>query len=534
MAVGTIDKSVLTDIANATRVQNGGTDTYLPSEMAAVVLALDSTRAGTPYQASATSGTGVISDSIFDGIANAIRAQNGLAETYTPAEMAPAILALSWDVSVKIRALLLADGTLEFNYRDGRSSDAPGAIILKAWEVDPAGYSSVGSRPWNDDKLSVTRAVIDEDMEESGLESAAYLFHGCENLVEVTGFGHLVTVTNMNQMFVSCGSLETIRADNFYAHIESGTLMFSGCRRLVGERGYVPEQTDDHLNLHFEMTGVLTHTDGSEDEREWFRCFLYDDGELVLTAAMEPRGRAGARVVGAPVCERAVQLGGLPALVRPPARRGEGDRYCGHGNLQPREHELLALRASGCHRGHGHGEPPRRVRDAARLQQLRWAHRNRPLLARGPDVHLRRVRVARDDLGRRRLGATDLRRLWLPDVLPVRVARGRGGHDLRELARGLPVHEDRRRGRCRVPHGEVDTYDPHVRCVGRAGLKRWEFGPLPLLCNRFNNFHDFGPVLFNELNSTVLDKQDNTRPGGCYRCAHFSAGLFDNGSVVVA
>ena len=32
-------------------------------------------------------------------------------------------------------------------------------------------------------------------MEESGLESAAYLFHGCENLVEVTGFGHLVTVT---------------------------------------------------------------------------------------------------------------------------------------------------------------------------------------------------------------------------------------------------------------------------------------------------------------------------------------------------
>lgn len=293
MAVGTIDKSVLTDIANAIRVQNGGTDTYLPSEMAAAVLALDSTRAGTPYQAPATSGTGVISGSIFDGIANAIRAQNGLAETYTPAEMAPAILALSWDVGVKIRALLLADGTLEFNYRDGRSSDVPGAVILKAWEVDPAGYSSVGSRPWNDDKLSVTCAVIDEDMEESGLESAAYLFHGCENLVEVTGFGHLVTVTNMNQMFVSCGSLETIRADNFYAHIESGTLMFSGCRRLVGERGYVPEQTDDHLNLHFETTGVLTHTDGSEDEREWFRCFLYDDGELVLTAAMEPEAGRG-------------------------------------------------------------------------------------------------------------------------------------------------------------------------------------------------------------------------------------------------
>lgn len=288
MAVGTIQRSVFTDIANAIRVQNGGTDTYLPSEMAAAVLALDGTQAGTPYQAVAATGTGVISDSVFDGVADAIRAQNGLADTYKPSEMAPAILALSWDVGVKIRALLLSGGTLELNYRDGRSSSVPGAVILKAWEVDPAGYASAGARPWDDDKLSVTRAVIDEDMESSALASAAYLFHGCENLVEVEGFGHLVTVTNMNQMFVSCASLETIWADSFYGSVESGTLMFSGCRRLVGERGYVPEQGDDHLNLHFESTGVLTHPDGSEDEREWFRCFLYADGELVLTAAAEP------------------------------------------------------------------------------------------------------------------------------------------------------------------------------------------------------------------------------------------------------
>lgn len=288
MAVGTIQRSVLTDIANAIRVQNGGTGTYLPSEMAAAVLALDGTKAGIPYQAVAATGTGVISDSVFDGIADAIRTQNSSDETYKPSEMAPAILALSWDVGVKIRALLLSDGTLELNYRDGRSSSVPGAVILKAWEMDPAGYASAGARPWDDDKLSVTRAVIDEDMESSALASAAYLFHGCENLVEVEGFGHLVTPTNMNQMFVSCASLETIWADSFYGSVESGTLMFSGCRRLVGERGYVPEQSDDHLNLHFESSGVLTHPDGSEDEREWFRCFLYADGELVLTAATAP------------------------------------------------------------------------------------------------------------------------------------------------------------------------------------------------------------------------------------------------------
>lgn len=293
MAIGTIQKSIFTDIANAIRMQNGGTDTYKPAEMAAAVLALDGTKAGTPFQAVAATGAGVVSDSVFEDIADAIRAQNGLAETYKPGEMAPAILALSWDVGVKIRALLLSDGTLEFNYRDGRSSDVPGAVILKAWEVDPAGYPSAGARPWDDDRLSVTRAVFDDDFSGSGLESAAYFFHGFENLVEVDGLEEVSGVTSMNQMFVSCASLETIRAEVFMGSVASGSLMFSGCRRLVGGKGYVPEQTDDHDALNFGESGVLTYSDGSGDEREWFRCFLYDDGELVLTSATEPEaGRA--------------------------------------------------------------------------------------------------------------------------------------------------------------------------------------------------------------------------------------------------
>lgn len=67
--------------------------------------------------------------------------------------------------------------------------------------------------------------------------------------------------------------------------MDSRSLLIN-CLCLVGS--YVPEQSDDHLNLHFESTGVLTHPGGSEDEREWFRCFLYADGELVLTAATAP------------------------------------------------------------------------------------------------------------------------------------------------------------------------------------------------------------------------------------------------------
>ena len=187
-----------------------------------------------------------------------------------------------------MRAILLADGTLEFNYRDGRSSDVPGAVILDAWEVDPSGYSSAGARPWDDVKLSVTRAVFDGDFSEGGLAnaSASYLFHGFENLVEVEGFEELSGATSMNQMFVSCPSLETIWADGFTSSATSGSLMFSGCSRLVGGQGYVPGQMDDHAELNYGADGVLT--DPADDRREWFCCFLYADGGLVLTAAAEP------------------------------------------------------------------------------------------------------------------------------------------------------------------------------------------------------------------------------------------------------
>lgn len=286
MAIGTIQKSIFTDIANAIRMQNGGTDTYKPAEMAAAVLARDGSREGSPFQAAATSGTGVISDSVFAGIADAIRAQNGLAETYKPSEMAPAILALTWDVGVKIRALLLSDGTLEFNYRDGRSSDVPGATILKAWEVDPSGYASASARPWDGDKLAVTRAAFDSDLSRGGLASTAYFFHGCANLIEVEGFDALSGVTDMTQMFVSCESLETIWADGFASSVASGSLMFSGCTRLVGGRGYVPASMDNQDELFLGEDGVLT--DPASDGRAWFRCFLYGGGELVLTASAAP------------------------------------------------------------------------------------------------------------------------------------------------------------------------------------------------------------------------------------------------------
>ncbi|MDN0056364.1 hypothetical protein [Collinsella ihumii] len=301
MAVGKIQKSVLTDIANAIRAQNGGTGTYLPGEMAAAVAALDGTQAGAGTQLAAEGGTGAISDAVFDAIAGAIRGQNGSEETYTPPEMAAAILALAWDTGVKMRALLLDDGTLEFNYRDGRSTDVAGAAIAGAWEVPASGFSSYSERGWNSVRGEVARVRFDADFSQGGLQSAAWLLWGLSSATEIRGFEELSGVTSMEQMMTSCGSLESVYcspgAD--FSAAATNTVMMYGCERLVGAQGYVPGNSDGAEVLNHGGEGVLT--DPSADARSWYWGHLYADGELVLTA--DPSPEAGrAEVAGGRLC----------------------------------------------------------------------------------------------------------------------------------------------------------------------------------------------------------------------------------------
>lgn len=121
MTVGTIQTSVLTDIANAIRFQAGVATLYKPREMASAVAALDGTNAG-GYVAQdyMELESGVLSDSEYSDIADAIRGQNGLSTAYQPGDMAQAILALTWDVGLISRAVLSSTGVLEFNYVDRR------------------------------------------------------------------------------------------------------------------------------------------------------------------------------------------------------------------------------------------------------------------------------------------------------------------------------------------------------------------------------------------------------------------------------
>ena len=92
MAVGTVSTSILTDIANAIRYKAGKATTYKPREMAAAVSALDGTDAGDyqeqPYMALES---GVLPESVFSDIADAIRGQNGESTLYAPGDMAKVI-----------------------------------------------------------------------------------------------------------------------------------------------------------------------------------------------------------------------------------------------------------------------------------------------------------------------------------------------------------------------------------------------------------------------------------------------------------
>lgn len=293
MAVGTIATSVLTDIANAIRFQAGVATTYRPREMAAAVAALDGTR-GDGYRAQPYMEleSGVMSESVFADIADAIRGQNGLSVAYAPGEMAQAILDLTWDVGLKLRAVLLSDGTLEFNYTDRRRSVSERGAVVDAFEVDPAGYSAAGGRPWDGAKSLVRRAYIDSSVTLAGITSTAYWFNGCVNLVDVFGFDSLSGVANMTQMFTGCSSLETIWAYAFTNAITSSASMFYGCTRLVGGYdGFVPSATSAGSVCKLGAGGVLTSP--FNDKRTWFWAHYYADGVGVLTASEEPEAGRG-------------------------------------------------------------------------------------------------------------------------------------------------------------------------------------------------------------------------------------------------
>ena len=288
MAVGTIDKAVLGAIADAIRVQAGSAGRLLPGEMAAAVAALDGSREGEAASYPAGEGRGLVSDTVFAAIADAIRDQNGLTRTYTPPEMAPAILALEWDVGLKPRAVLLEGGTLEFNYLPRRTS-ATGGTVVTAWEVPVGGFSTEAERGWHESRDAILRAVMDSSFEDAGVTSSKLWFASFSALAEVSGFEHLAGLSDMERMFSGCSVLQSLYCSGAcdFSGV-SCSLMFYGCNQLVGETGFVPKLTTGDTALLHGDGGVLV--DPNADPRTWVWGAVYGDGTLEISVTDEVDG----------------------------------------------------------------------------------------------------------------------------------------------------------------------------------------------------------------------------------------------------
>lgn len=411
MAVGTIETSILTNIANAIRYKAGVATLYKPREMAAAVSALDGTDAGNyqaqPYMALES---GVLPESVFEDIADAIRGQNGLSTLYQPGDMAAAILALEWDVGYKVRALLLDDGTLEFNYYDRRRT-VYGGTIQQAFEVDTSGYSSASARSWDSVKLLVRRVYIDSSIAGLGITNCAYWFNSFAECTEVRGFENLSGITNATQMFTSCGKLETIYATSFTNAITSSGSMFYGCSRLVGGTdGYVPTSTSAGSVCKLGTGGVLTNPNA--DSRTWLRALLR--GRAGRAHGHRDAGRhARASGHGADLCHRQVHGHGLHALGQhePPAAHERALRER-HGLLRRPEPDLPVLQLHEPGDRHGPRQPGERILDALHVQLLRGDGAGlpgvRPVHADGPVLLLLWMQLAHDDLRGQHVGAAEL------------------------------------------------------------------------------------------------------------------------------
>lgn len=254
--------------------------------MADAIAALDGTQSGTPHvEPYMQLERGMLSTTVFDDIDAAIRAHDGALTPYAPSEMAAAILALTWDTGLKARALLLDDGTLEFNYRNARSSDV--GTVSQCWEVDPAGYTVDTDRPWSGASGQVKRVIFDSDWHDAGVTNYAYWCCGMATLAEVRGFEEVSGCTDVTQMFTSCTSLDSIYATSFdNTAIASAASVLYGCNRLVGGTGFVPTYSAGASALSLGGSGVLT--DPANDGRTWLWAHLYGDGDLEITTVEAP------------------------------------------------------------------------------------------------------------------------------------------------------------------------------------------------------------------------------------------------------
>lgn len=196
MAKVLISEKYLHDIANAIRVKLDSQSTYTPAQMAAAIADITGSISGTITPSTDTDKV-IVTDSNLTAIANAIRAKLDVSTTYTPAQMADAILSIqaagptivSWasgsdaDVSAMIDAAHA--GTIDLQ-QDGN------------WAVGDVRRIEIGTFT---DGAGTTHAAQNIDIVITSFDE----YESCGNVLQFDFLNSLVTPQRMNSTDTNVG-----------------------------------------------------------------------------------------------------------------------------------------------------------------------------------------------------------------------------------------------------------------------------------------------------------------------------------------
>lgn len=254
----------------------------MPGEMADAVAALCETAESEGLQSPFPQrNLGLMSAVPYEDIAQAIRAQNGLAREYLPREMAQAIRELSWGEKGDAYALLLnfndrddieLPSYMDYDDRYGlwfvRSATRPepgdeyeGFDIVEVYDdIETSSYGGFYDMPWGD--LPVRRGIVHarivdpispiscsfwfadfracmtydiELLDTQNVTSFEGMFFNCSWLVSIDlSFFNMSNARTLVSMFASCYRLNELHVDGWDVRsVEDMNGVFSGCSELT-------------------------------------------------------------------------------------------------------------------------------------------------------------------------------------------------------------------------------------------------------------------------------------------------------------
>lgn len=151
------------------------------------------------------------------------------------------------------RALLPADGTLEFTYLPSEAS--PSGVAVDGVFEAHGGYETLSKVPWHEHMKDFTAVRFDASFADAGVTSLSYWFYTATKLESVSDMGVLSGIAQMDYAFCSCSSLAALDLCGFGVGDRLSLKMaFGACalleRILVDADWVLPTLTNKYATFH--------------------------------------------------------------------------------------------------------------------------------------------------------------------------------------------------------------------------------------------------------------------------------------------